>query len=169
MLDNLAIINNVIEAHRTIRRHIKLVGESVNDLEALSTLQNVYSDWTQSSMEALAESQKKLQQTISFLDEGLKNHFGFEEKALPPLFGELLMRALLFEHQGIRSKLSEAKSMVADVRLEGLKQEELLTKRSHIQQLISDLCQVVEEHATREELILGMIKRALEEEGRNRS
>ena len=168
MSDNLTVISRVIDEHHSIKGSIKLVGESVGDLEALFSLQKVYAGWTQSSIEMLAEKQKKLQQTLSFLDEGIKNHFAFEEKALTPLFGELLMRALIFEHREMGKEISEAKSMVADTRLEGLSREELLSQKSHIQQVVSGICQMIVEHATHEETILKMIKRALEEKGQNK-
>ncbi len=163
MADNLTIINRVIQEHQRIRSNLKLVGESTNDLEAMFSLQQAYSGWTLSSMEVINEKQKQLQQTLSFLDEGLDNHFAFEERALPPLFGELLMQALLLEHQKIRREISEAKSLIADTRLVDLSQEKLLLQKSHIQQVINAIDQVLEEHAGREETILNMLKKSLEE------
>ena len=165
MLDNLAIINRVIEEHQTIRQHVKLVGDSVSDEEALASLERARADWIPGRPEILSEKQKRLQQTMSALDEGLKNHFAFEEKTLPPLLGELLMRALTLEHQEIKEKLGEAKSIAADTRLGELSRDELLSKESHMQQMVDSICQLVEEHATREEIILTVIQRALEEKG----
>lgn len=162
MADNLAIINRAIEEHHTIRGHIKLVGDSISDLEALFNLQKARPDWILSSLEALSERQVKLQQTISSLDEGLKNHFGFEEKLLPPLFGELLMQALILEHRGIKRQIDEAESLVVNTKLEGLSQKELLSKKAQIQQKVEGILQLVEEHAGREETILKMLKKALE-------
>jgi hypothetical protein len=162
MADNLKIVNKAIEEHHAIRGHVKLVGDSVSDLEALFALQKARPDWILSAPEALAEKQDRLQQTISALDEGLKNHFSFEEKVFPPLFGELLMRALLLEHQGIKKQIDEAKSLVAKTKLEGLSQKELLSKKSQIQQKVENILQLVEEHAVREETILKMLKKALE-------
>jgi DNA-binding transcriptional regulator YhcF (GntR family) len=78
------------------------------------------------------------------------------------LFGELLMRALLLEHQGIKKQIDEAKSLVAKTKLEGLSQKELLSKKSQIQQKVENILQLVEEHAVREETILKMLKKALE-------
>ncbi len=163
MPDNLAVINRVIQEHQRLQGNIKAVGDSVNDMEAVFSLQQVYSGWTLSSMEAIDEKQKQLQQTMSFLDEGLNSHFAFEERALPPLFGKLLMQALLFEHQEIRKEIGEAKSLIAGTRLVDLSQEKLLSQKSHIQQVISAISQLVEEHAAREETILNMMKKALEE------
>jgi hemerythrin len=162
MADNLAIVNRAIEEHHNIRGHLKLVGDSISDLEALFSLQKARPDWILSSPEALLEKQAKLQQTISTLDEGLKNHFSFEERLFPPLFGELLMQALILEHRGIKKQIDEAKSLIANTKLEGLSQKELLSRKAQIQQKIEGILQVVEEHAGREETILKMLKKALE-------
>jgi len=161
-MDNLQIINRVIEEHHTIRGHVKLVGDSVSDLEALFSLQKARPDWILSSTEALSEKQDKLQQAISALDEGLKNHFSFEEKLLPPLFGEFLMQALILEHREIKKRIDETKSLLANTKLEGLNSREVLSQKAQIQQKVEDILQLVEEHAGREEIILKMLKKALE-------
>lgn len=162
MEDNLAVINRIIEWHEAIRGQVKLVGDSISDQEALSALEKTRPDWIPGRPEILAEKQKKLQQVMSFLDEGLKNHFAYEEEVLPPLLGELFMRALILDHQEIRKEIDDAKSVVAEIKLEGLSREESLAKESHIQQVIDSIRQLVEEHATKEEAILEMLRRALE-------
>lgn len=165
MSDNLAIVNRIIEEHHKIRGHTKLVGDSVSDLEALFTLQRARPDLILSSPEALLEKLGKLQQTISFLDEGLKNHFSFEEIYLPPLLGEVLMRALALEHQGIRRKINEARATVAETKPERLDQKELPSQKYRIQQAIEGILQVNEKHIQREETLLNMLKEALEAGG----
>jgi hypothetical protein len=162
MSDNLAMIKTIIEAHNTVRGHLKLVGESETDLEALFNLQKAHAEWSLSSLESLAENQKKLQQNLSALTEGLKNHFQLEQRSLPPLLGELVMLALSLEHQEINKLLSQAKSVVTETRLDGLNQEKLLSKKSEIQLLVSNILQKVQEHATKEETILKMVQKALE-------
>ncbi len=165
MADNLAIVNRAIEEHHNIRGHTKLVGDSISDLEALFSLQKARPDWILSSQESLSEKQAKLQQTISALGEGLKNHFGFEEKLFPPLFGDLLMQALVLEHRAIKKEIDEAESFIANTKLQGLSQKELLSMKARIQQRIEDILQLVEGHASREETILKMLKKALEAKG----
>jgi len=162
MADNLKIVNRAIEEHHIIRKHVKLVGDSVSDLEALFSLQQARPDWILSSAEALPEKQDKLQQTISALDEGLKNHFSFEEKLLPPLFGKFLMQALILDHREIKKRIAETKSLVANTKLEGLSRKELLSQKAQIQQKVEDILQLVEEHADKEETILKMLQKALE-------
>ena len=165
MPDSLAIINRVIEEHQRIREHVKLVGDSVSDPEALRSLEKVRADWIPGRLEDVSEKQKRLQQTLSVLGEGLKRHFDFEEKALPPLLGELLMQSLIIDHRAIMKEIGEATPVVADTKLEGLNRDELIAKESHIQQMVNNICQLVEEHTTREETILFMVQTALKEKG----
>jgi hypothetical protein len=162
MSDNLAMIKKIIEAHHTIKGHLKLVGDSENDMEAMFSLQRAQAEWSLSSMESLAENQKKLQQNLSALEEGLKNHFRLEEKALPLLLGEPVMLALILDHQEIGKLINQARSVVSETRLEKLNQEKLLSKKSEIQYLVSNILQNVEEHAAREETVLKMVQKALE-------
>jgi hypothetical protein len=163
MPDVSAVVTRVISEHHAIRGHIKLAGDTVNDIEALFTLQRTQSGWSQTSITALIEKRDQLLQAISFLEEGLKNHFDFEEEALPPLFGKLLMKAILHEHHEILWQIGSAKTTLANIELEGLDQRELFSKKAVIQQNIHSLRQTIEEHAQHEETILNMMKKALEE------
>lgn len=165
MLDKLAIINKVIEEHQTIKAHVKLVGDSLTDQEALGNLEKARADWIPGRPEKVAEMCDKLQQTVGFLAEGLKNHFDFEEEVLPPLLGEALMQALFLEHEDIREAVSEARALVAELGLEEMGRGELMARESQVHEVINDMCQLVDEHAAREEVILGMVRRGLEEKG----
>ena len=168
MADNLSIINRVIQEHQNISGHIRLVGDSISDEEALASLTKARPDWIPGRMEILSEKQNKLQQALNFLGEGLRNHFTFEEEVLPLLLGELFVRALTLDHREIEKGIDEAKSMVPASKLEGLSREELVSRESKIHQVIDSLCQMVEEHASREEIILEMVQRVLEEEKKSR-
>lgn len=163
MLDNLALISRLKDEHQSLRRHVKLVGDSISDQEALRSLKGERADWIPGRLDILAEKQKRLQQALSFLDEGLKNHFAFEEKVLPPLLGELFVRALILDHREIIKEIDEAKSKAANIKLEGLSREELVSEELSTQQLIASIRHLVEDHATREEVILEMVERALQE------
>ena len=169
MQNELSIISKIIEWHQTIRTHVKLVGESITDREALSSLQKSRANWVPGQLEILAEKQKNLQRATSSLGDGLKNHFSYEEKVLPPLLGELFMRALILDHREIMREIGEAKKIVANTRLEGLSREDLLARESEIHQVIDSMCQAVEEHSTREEIILEMLQRALRDKQRSQT
>jgi hypothetical protein len=165
MSDVLTVITRVISEHHNIRGHVKLAGDTVSDIEAIFTLRKAYSGWTQSSTQALVEKLNQTQQAVSFLEEGLKNHFIFEETALTPFFGEILMKALRYEHQEIFRQIEKAKTMLASTKLEGLSQQELFSRKSEIQQMVNHLSQTVEEHASHEEIILRMVEKAVANNG----
>lgn len=163
MPDNLTIINRIIEEHETIRGHVKLVGDSISDQEALSSLKKVHSDWIPGRLEVLTEKQNRVRQAMSLLEEGLKNHFAYEEKVLPPLLGELFMRVIILDHQEVKKEIEQAKSIMADTKLEGLNREKLLAEEGRIQQVVDGIIQLIEEHATKEENLLEMLQRALQQ------
>jgi hypothetical protein len=160
--DALSDITKTISEHQAIRQNVKLAGETVNDIEAMFTLQKAYSGWTQSSTQELVEKQNQLRQAIGFLEQGLKNHFAFEEDKLPPLLGKLLMNALIVEHRHIGKQMEDIKTILADTSLEGLSHAELLAKKTAIREAVNDICHTVEEHADHEEIILKMIKKGIE-------
>jgi hypothetical protein len=99
---------------------------------------------------------------VNALEEGLKRHFGFEEKFLPPLFGELLMKAIRHEHQEIARQIQKVKDTLNGFEMTGHDPRKLNSKRALIQETINHVLQAVEEHANHEEIILKMMKKALE-------
>ena len=57
MQDKLAIIKRIIDEHQTIKEHIKLVGDSVSDQEALTALQKAHADFIPGRLEVDSEMQ----------------------------------------------------------------------------------------------------------------
>jgi hypothetical protein len=162
MADALTIIKRVIEEHHKIRDNIKLAGDSLNDVEASFTLARAYSSWTQSASDQLEGRLSQLIQALSTLDTGLKAHFGYEEDYLPPLFGTLLIKALLHEHSVIRGEIDSVKKTLSDAENILQDPQELAKRRAVVQDSVNHLMQVVEEHAAHEEVVLMMIKGGLE-------
>ena len=162
MPDALAIIKRAIAEHHTIREHVKLAGDTISDFEALVTLQQQQSGWSQTSVADMIEKQSQMQKTTSFMEHGLRNHFDFEERDLLPLLGELLQKAILNEHREVYRQIDNTKATLAGIKLEGLEQRELLSKRSEIQHAINKLFQAVDEHMRNEEMVLGMMIKGLE-------
>jgi hemerythrin len=161
MTDQLAIINQVISEHHSIRSHIRLVGDSLNDIEALFSLQKAHASWAQASIQDLLSKKQQLQQVLSLIDEGLRNHFTYEEKFLSSLFGEALTKALKFEHHEIVKQIEKARKIVDETNLERISQKDKLSSKSRLQQVISNVCQSIEQHANLEEQILGMLRKSL--------
>ena len=161
MPDALEVITSVISEHRNVREQTKLTGDTMNDIDAIFTLWRTQykAGWSSTAVNDLIKKRGQLLQTINLLGDGLKNHFGYEEKVLPLLFGELLMKAILREHHEILGQIENAKTTL--INLEGMDQDELFSKRTVVQQSINNLCQTVEEHAHYEETSLDIMKKAL--------
>ncbi len=162
MTDAITIIDEVIEEHHKISDNIKLAGDSLNDVEASFAISKAYSGWTQSAAGELAAKRDQLIQALSALEQGLTTHFDYEEKNLPPLFGEPLMKALLHEHREVRQKIESARKTVAEMEIDAGDSQQLLSRKTIVQESVNHLLQAVEEHAGHEETILLMIRAGLE-------
>lgn len=167
-MDDLEVIRRAIEEHHKIRSGLRQVGAAVNDMEALFGLQQAHASWGQGSVKEITDTLGRVQQTVNEMKQGLDRHFGFEEQYLPPVFGENLMKALLLEHSEVRQKLNDCEESVnRDV--QGLPQERLLEYRTTIERTIADLTAAIEGHASREEVVLRMLERALEKEKQDKA
>jgi len=169
MLDNLALINRIMEEHHAIRGYLKLAGDTLSDWEALSSLQRAKADWISDESGTLSEKLERLQKVTSLLSDGLNNHFALEERDLPRLLGVLLMRALMLDHREIEKEIDGARSRVAQAMLQVSSQGQLAPTKSEIEQAINSVGQLVAKHAAKEEVILEMLRRALENKQENKS
>ena len=162
MIDQLAIIDKITTEHHSIRDHVRLVGDSLNDIEALFSLQRAHAGLAQASVDDLSSKRLQLQRALNQIDEGLRNHFTYEEKGLESLFGQALIKALKHEHHEIITQIEAAKEIVAETKLEESDQGDKLSDRSRLQQAVGSICQSVEQHAALEEQILRMLRKSLE-------
>lgn len=165
MTDAITIIDKVIEEHHKIRDNIKLAGDSLNDVEASFILSRAYSGWTQSAAGELAARKDSLIASLSALEQGLSAHFEYEEKHFSPLFGEVLTKALLHEHRDIRRRIEDARQMITGVEIDTGDSQQVLSRKTAVQESINHLLQAVEEHAGHEETVLLMVRAGLEAEG----
>jgi len=163
MEDYQDILHKIKDEHVNIRENLKLVGDSISDQEAMNTLRATRADWIPGRPDIFSEKQKRLQKTLSFLHDGLRNHFSLEANHLISILDEPFMRAILLEHHDIVKQLDEAISLAADMKPDGLSYEEMVSREEEIQKTISRLLRAVEEHAVREEILLGMMDKGLKD------
>ncbi len=166
-MDYLTIIKRVMDEHKIILGHLKLVGESLSDREALMNIEKVREDVMTDFKATAAEKQSRLEQTLVMLESGLKNHYAFEERVLPPLLGELLMEALKFEHKQLLAQVEQVKSVIHSVTLEGLSRNEQLNEEAIMYGMINRIRRQKEEHLNREEAMLTLLQKILEEKAKN--
>jgi hypothetical protein len=166
MADRLAIVTRVMDDHQDVGTNLKLLGDSVSDLEGLISLERVKPDWMLAPAELLSDKRDQLVQTVNFLREGLENHFSFEEENLALILGDTVMRGLMLEHEDIKRSLDSLQSTLDNTKIEGLTSEQLLAIKWNIRQKIDDLRQLIEGHAGKEDVFLQTVKRALEDKVR---
>jgi hypothetical protein len=166
MAENLDTINEVIKEHHTIRDTVKLTGGAVSDFEALFALRQAYAGWSQCPPDEMAARHKQLIKTLEMIDRGLRLHWDEEEAYLRPLLGEPMMKAFLYEHHDIGRRLKNARETFAGEKLAGLEPQELLSRKTAVQEITNHLMQAIEEHSNHEDMIFKMIKEGLEGEGK---
>ncbi|MFC2039304.1 hemerythrin domain-containing protein [Chloroflexota bacterium] len=167
--DKLAVVRHLLEEHGTIREQIKLLGDSITDREALTALQKAHAEWMPGRpVGGLPEKQKRLYQLMSSLEEGLSTHFADEDKVLPPILGELLAKAIKLDHRELEEEIVKVKSIVAYLDTEESSREQVLSKESNTQDMLSSMIQKKVAHMDGEEMILNMALRALEHKERLR-
>jgi hemerythrin len=157
-------IDRALQEHHNIRDTVELDGGPVSDFEALFALRQAYAGWSQCTPDEVTVKRGQLLQTLDLVDRGLRLHWGFEEKAMQPIFGGPLMKAFLAEHHDIGALLKNACEVIAAEKLDGLAPEELLAKKTAIQEIINRLMQAIEEHSNHEDMLFKMIKRGQEAE-----
>jgi len=163
MTDALEAVKKVISEHSMITDHLKLTAGKMNDIDAIFALETTKrkAAWGSTSVTELIKKRDQLLQTIDLLEDGLKNHFGYEEVVLPLVFGELLMEPILRKHHEILGQIENAKTTL--INLERMDQDELSSRRTVVLESVNNLCQTVEDHAHHEETVLNMMKKVLEE------
>lgn len=166
MPDALEVVNRIISEHSGIRKHVRLAGDTVNDMEALFTLSRTQSGWDQTSVAALIEKKDQLLQALNLLEQGLANHFRFEEEAFLPLLGDLLAGAIRREHDGISDEISSARAILTGMNLEQLEKRSMVSDTPVIQHSMKSIAGAIAEHTRHEEAILETIKKALEKGSR---
>ncbi len=159
MAGELAIIDRVIAEHQIIRRNLQGAQTSATDYDALFSLQQAQSGLAQSSVGKLNDQKIRMLESLGRIQKGLNNHFSFEESALPPLFGEAFMKALIFEHAEIKQYLAKTTSLAENTSLEGLNQKDILDHKSRLQEATTSLSDMVEQHANLEEQMLRMLRK----------
>lgn len=164
MEHNVALISSVISEHHVTRAHVRLAGDTISDEEAGRLLREARNEWIPGRPEASADRRTRLQQTLRFVADGLNNHFATEEAFLFTLLGELLARALILDHRRIIEALDEAHAAAAAMELEQLEREQLLTHELRIQRSIDHICHLIDDHARREDIVLDMMLKALQDD-----
>ena len=162
MKDKLALIKEICDAHQVIMGNLTATDAALSDQSVLLGLDRQRAAWTPGSFGDLEAGKQRLLEVFDRLERGLDGHFKLEEKAFPPLFGELMLRGLLVEHAEIRTELAETRAMIECIDFTGQDREAAIQRQADIQQALGALAMLIQDHATSEEAILNLLQRGIE-------
>lgn len=154
-------IEYVSTEHTNIRRVVNSVGNAMSDLDTLFRLETERFNLSLAPLQILSEKSARLAKIIDSLWKDLKEHFSYEEENLTDVLGPTLSKALKIEHANIAREMEYVKTIIAGSSFDGLTQPEMLVKKSNLQQAIGKLCQMIEEHAKDEDVLIKLVKKAM--------
>ena len=163
MQDEIERVKHIIEEHTAIRERSKVVGDEINDLEALKDLKLLRDSFSGTEEIVLADKLKELKQAMSYFIDSLRKHFDDEEKLFPGILGEPLTRALTHEHSQITEGITSLIAVGDHAGLDQISQQRSPAIVMYIFQRINALRKLVEEHALKEDVVLQMLLVGLQE------
>ncbi len=121
MKEALALIEKIIEEHRTIMTRFQTLERVANDAEAIAGFERAKDAFMPGRHEQ-GQGLKQLQDTLEIVDKGLREHFRREETMLLEAFEKhgdkdlvSALNSLLFEHDDLRNRLAHSKKHGAEL------------------------------------------------------
>lgn len=144
-MSNNLIIDSLLHKHEAILAQMKLVNSLVDEWKISKTGPN------------MAYWKMNLQQSISYLYEGLKQHYVYENEVLPFLARSPLMDAFLLERQTMIKRLEEIDFLLLNISPEGL-----APIWDNVRKVISNFSQWLVDHHMLEDAMLKNLKTTLQ-------
>jgi hypothetical protein len=163
MRDEIEKVRHIIEKHTVIRERSKVLGDEINDLEALEDLKLLSDSFSGTDEMVLADRLKQLEQALRFLIDGLREHYEEEVKLFPGLLGKPLTRALTHGHRKIMEEITSLIAVGDDTGLVPISQQRSPAIVMHIFQRIGAIRKMIEEHTLREDIVLQLLLVGLQE------
>lgn len=165
-MEDLEIIRSVMDQHKVLADQIYSVGVSLSDKDALLRLERAQAELAVNFRRPLSERLASLIEHMTVIDQGLRNHYAFEEEKLPPLLGPLLTKALKIEHQDLLSDMQKVMFTIKNTRLEGLSHIDEISQEAIMSSSLRDLQSKKLDHQKREEALLLTLQIILEEKAK---
>ena len=164
MKRTLALIEQVIEEHKTIFQRLDQV---INDAEALRSFEKAKEVFMPGRLDQKV-GLDKLEELVNLVDEGLKAHFDREETAVLATFEEQgdkelasAFHSLLLEHKDLRNRLTHTKNHVTQLTTGKLSRSHWEATAHDMRAHISHTRKLLEAHAGVEQKLLLSLRRSL--------
>jgi hypothetical protein len=151
-----SITNALLDIDSLINEHSAISGHMLSVCTLLDTWDEDVSAKTllAGQEQSLIGKGINLKQTMSYLDEGLKQHHEHEESVLLSIAGEPVIDALKIEHQEILKQVGEINFVLRDIQ-----PKTLAANFDYLKLIINNLCNLVSLHSSVENTLLNLLKK----------
>ena len=167
MEETLALIEKIVEEHKSIMQGVQTLEQAASDTEAIVGLEKAKETFMPGRLEQ-EQGLKKLQASLEVIDQGLRAHFNREETALLSVFEKhgnkelaSALRSLLLEHEDLRNRLAHSKKHVAELVSGGLSRHLWEASAHDMRAHISHTRKLLEAHAEIEEELFHKLRTEL--------
>ena len=167
MEEALALIEEIIEEHKSIMQGAQTLEQTASDAEAMVGLEKAKETFMPGRFEQ-EQGLKKLQASLEAIDQGLRAHFNREETGLLDVFEKhgnkelaSALRSLLLEHEDLRNRLAHSKKHVAELVSGGLSRQVWEASAHDMRAHISHTRKLLEAHAEIEQELFHRLRTEL--------
>ena len=167
MEETLALIEKIVEEHKSIMQGVRSLEQAASDAEAIVGLEKAKETFMPGRLEQ-EQGLKKLQASLEAIDQGLRAHFDREETGLMDVFEKhgnkelaSALRSLLLEHEDLRNRLAHSKKHVAELVSGGLSRQVWEASAHGMRAHISHTRKLLEAHAEIEQELFHRLRTEL--------
>lgn len=162
-----ALIDKIIEEHKTIFQRVQVLEQVANDAEAVAGLEKAKEAFMPGRFEQKQELEK-LQELLETVEQGLEAHFNREETGLLAAFEKhgdkklaSAFHSLLLEHEDLRHRFAQSREHVAELAGSGLSSHIWGARAHDMRAYISHTRKLLEAHAEIEQELLRTLRNEL--------
>ena len=167
MEEVVALIDQIIEEHKTILQRFQTLNQVANDVEAIGGLEKAKEAFMPGRLNQ-KQGLQKLQELVETIDKGLQTHFEREETALLSAFEKhgdrklvTALRSLLLEHEDLKHRFAHSRNYVAQLTAGGLSRNVWEASAYDMRAHISHTRKLLEAHAEIEQELLRTLRSEL--------
>ena len=167
MEDDLEIIERVIAEHETIKQHFHNLEQVANDAQAMMGFEQAKEAFMPGRLDQ-KQGLHELEDTLKAIEDGLHEHFHFEETSLPTVVARYSdeelkssLRSILLEHIDLRNRLVHSTKHVSELVSGGMARHHWEASAHDMRAYISHTRKLLEAHAEIEQELLYKLRSRL--------
>ena len=167
MNETIALIDKIIEEHKTLLQNIQTMEQVANDAEAIAGLEKAKDAFIPGRLEQ-AQGLEKLQELQQIIDQGIQSHFNREETALLSAFEKhgdqklaAALQSLLREHEDLRNRFAQTGNQMTELTKGGLSGQVWGASAYDMRAYITHTRKLLKKHAGSEQELLHTLRKAL--------